>query len=89
MASLATLTIADTLEDLASWVIPRAVPAPYHRYLVTGFLVSLITLPGLIATVLVYATGKPFGDGETRCRKCGYILYKLDVPRCPECLERI
>ncbi len=29
------------------------------------------------------------GDGETRCRKCGYILRGLSEPRCPECGERI
>ena len=25
------------------------------------------------------------GAGETRCRKCGYILRGLSEPRCPEC----
>ncbi len=28
-------------------------------------------------------------DGETLCRKCGYILRGLTVPRCPECGEAI
>ncbi|MBN1858453.1 hypothetical protein JW848_04530 [Candidatus Bipolaricaulota bacterium] len=28
-------------------------------------------------------------DGETRCRKCGYILRGISEPRCPECGERI
>ena len=28
-------------------------------------------------------------DGETRCRKCGYILRGITEPRCPECGERI
>ena len=28
-------------------------------------------------------------DGETRCRKCDYILRGLTEPRCPECGERI
>ena len=26
---------------------------------------------------------------ETRCRKCGYILYGITEPRCSECGERI
>lgn len=29
------------------------------------------------------------GDGETRCRKCKYILRGLSEPRCPECGEPI
>jgi glutamine amidotransferase PdxT len=28
-------------------------------------------------------------DGETRCRKCQYILRGISEPRCPECRERI
>jgi uncharacterized paraquat-inducible protein A len=28
-------------------------------------------------------------DGETRCRKCHYILRGITEPRCPECGERI
>ena len=29
------------------------------------------------------------GNGETRCRKCRYILKGITEPRCPECGERI
>lgn len=29
------------------------------------------------------------GEGETRCRKCRYILKGLSAPRCPECGEPI
>ena len=32
---------------------------------------------------------KVFTDGETRCRKCHYILKGIRDPRCPECGERI
>ena len=32
---------------------------------------------------------KVFTDGETRCRKCQYILKGISEPRCPECGERI
>jgi hypothetical protein len=28
-------------------------------------------------------------DGETRCRRCGYILRGISEPRCPECGEVI
>ena len=33
--------------------------------------------------------GRPRSDGETRCRKCGYILRGISEPRCPECGEQI
>jgi len=32
---------------------------------------------------------KMLTDGETRCRKCHYILKGIREPRCPECGERI
>ena len=32
---------------------------------------------------------KLFLDGETRCRKCGYILRGISEPRCSECGEKI
>lgn len=55
----------------------------------------VITLPGLLVTVLVTTfmvrrrVMRQQGDGETRCRKCDYILRGLTDPRCPECGERI
>ena len=36
---------------------------------------------------LRYGPKRP--DGETRCRKCGYILRGITEPRCPECGEKI
>ena len=30
-----------------------------------------------------------YGDKETRCRKCGYILRGITEPKCSECGERI
>ena len=33
--------------------------------------------------------GRRHGGGETRCRKCGYILRGITEPRCSECGERI
>ena len=44
-----------------------------------------VLVPGLIASVLVYATGKPFIDAERRCRACDYIFRGLTEPRCLEC----
>jgi rubrerythrin len=39
--------------------------------------------------VLTRRYGPKVRDGETRCRKCGYILRGITEPRCPECGERI
>ena len=55
-----------------------------------------IMLPCIIVAVWVEARPqyelrmwKHPSDGETRCRKCGYILRSISEPRCPECGERI
>ena len=54
------------------------------------FLLSLFLTGPVVATVLVHMlTPKERLDGETRCRKCGYILKGLTEPRCSECGERI
>jgi len=50
--------------------------------------------PAIIAGLVTYHmltrhySDRPPG-GETRCRKCGYILRGITEPRCPECGERI
>lgn len=55
----------------------------------------LICLPAILVAFIVYGLltrvlGSGAGaDGETRCRKCGYILRGISAPRCPECGERI
>lgn len=36
-----------------------------------------------------YLGPRSIHDGETRCRKCDYILRGISEPRCPECGERI
>ena len=51
-------------------------------------------VPAAIITLAAYALAtRLFGakphDGETRCRKCDYILRGITEPRCPECGERI
>ena len=53
------------------------------------FILAFLVGP-IIATVLAHMlTPKEWLDGETRCRKCGYILKGLTEPRCSECGERI
>ncbi len=45
---------------------------------------------GCVVTVLVYSfILTPRDDGETRCRRCGYILKGLSKPECSECGEVI
>ena len=54
-----------------------------------------VCLPLALLAILIYAVlTHRFGpdvtaDGETRCRKCGYILRGIPEPRCSECGERI
>lgn len=64
----------------------------------TGILFSLHFYPALFAVALSAAACLGWvmvtrqyarGDGETRCRKCRYILRGLSEPVCPECGTRI
>lgn len=63
----------------------------------TGWLmVAFRYIPACLIALLVYALltrychpKRQFLDGETRCRKCQYILRGISEPRCPECGERI
>ena len=49
-----------------------------------------VILPCQLLTVVMYRLlGKERIDGETRCRRCGYILRGITEPRCPECGEGI
>jgi len=50
---------------------------------------SFLAGPTATAVLLHMLTPKERLDGETRCRKCGYILKGLTEPRCSECGERI
>jgi hypothetical protein len=63
-----------------------------------GELVTIIVcfcLPSLLAVILFSAVVRREvsrevpGDGQTHCRKCGYILRGLQEPRCSECGEPI
>ena len=51
-----------------------------------GWIVLSITFTACACVGWVLVSIAAFrGDGETRCRKCGYILKGLSEPRCPEC----
>ena len=60
------------------------------------FLISRLMLPGVIAAAgasliaIDYERGRDWpDDGQTRCRKCAYILKGITEPICPECGEKI
>lgn len=48
-----------------------------------------LSIVGLVLLAILPKVGNAPSDGETRCRKCGYILRGITEPRCPECGERI
>ena len=54
-----------------------------------GWFIPLFCLVLLAYGLLTRLYGPANFDGETRCRKCGYILKGISEPRCPECGERI
>jgi len=54
----------------------------------------ILVFPGMATAIAIYGLltrfwGAQVIDGETHCRKCGYILRGLREPRCSECGERI
>lgn len=61
-----------------SWSVPPT-------YL--AFAITVTAVASLAWTLVCISHAR--GDGETRCRSCGYILRGLTEPRCPECGERI
>ena len=82
--ALVALTGALCWHRVAGWIdeaARRAVPAGVGH--LSHAMIADCVLLGAVAT--------PAGrrHGETRCRKCGYILRGLIEPRCPECGERI
>ena len=87
VSCLASLVIALPISGLVQAGLRRH--APIAMVNITGIvLYSLVT--ACLALVVYSGTGrKGPEDGETRCRKCGYILRGITEPRCPECGERI
>ena len=67
-----------------SIVLKLAVNAACFYFLPT--LLLGLTVYGLVTR---WSGGDMPHDGETHCRKCGYVLRGISEPRCPECGERI
>jgi len=69
-------------------------PQWLHRPLAIVVLAASQHLPFGIVTLGLFGLLTRFWstrqlDGETRCRKCGYILRGITEPRCSECGEKI
>jgi hypothetical protein len=76
---------------LDDFVLPiyKLVGQPIGSSILYFFPISVvaITIYGLLTRY--FHPRKSFLDGETRCRKCGYILRGITEPRCSECGEKI
>ena len=72
------------------WKLPQNF-RPLQVVITVGSVASLVIIPVVIYGILTrrFHPKKHFLDGETRCRKCGYILRGITEPRCSECGERI
>jgi hypothetical protein len=78
----------DALNELAPSYRSRV-----HRPLDVIDRILAVVLPLAAIAVAVFLglsrQMRPREGGETRCRRCGYILRGISEPRCPECGERI
>lgn len=72
------------IQEATAWAMPWA-STNLWEWVTEIACISSAIAPSVFVAVLIYGLGKPFGDTETRCRQCGYILKGLTVPRCPEC----
>lgn len=90
IACLASWAAGVVLVIMVTLLAPAGVTSVFIQllpYLVMSTMVAAaLTVYGLLTRR--YYARRPF-DGETRCRRCGYILRGISEPRCPECGERI
>jgi uncharacterized paraquat-inducible protein A len=68
--------------------------ASFRTYSLVVLVIISATIPSTVALACwAFLTRRfpptPTPDGETRCRKCGYILRGISEPRCSECGEVI
>ncbi len=61
---------------------------PLGEVMMVVVVVAMITA-GTYVVLTALLRSDEFGDNETRCRKCGYILKGIPEPRCSECGEKI
>jgi hypothetical protein len=94
-------TVAIVVGTLPYVVFVASSPSPPRLFkMVQRYLGELPTIwlvlvfPGIATAITAYGLltrfwGAQVTDGETHCRKCGYILRGIPEPRCSECGERI
>ena len=83
------VTIGTMIVAIAGYVLVRRRVGATERLFALFGLIMVFASPTLAAVLAHLLTPKDRLDGETRCRKCGYILKGLTEPRCSECGERI
>ena len=76
------------MEPLA-YLLPGCVADRGFAVLADLVALGILAVPGMVVGIVLYAHLRVPGGGQTRCRKCGYILRGLTEPRCPECGEHI
>ncbi len=96
VASAAEQNYLAWLSTLGNTMLPPLsyVPSSWEYLRNTLIMASVIILPpSLLACILAFAIyhfiPSSKDGGETRCRKCGYILKGLSKPECSECGEVI
>ena len=68
----------------ASWVLWE-----WRIAIGVALFVPAILIAFAVYGVLTRYFGPMYGDAETRCRNCGYILRGISEPVCPECGTQI
>ncbi len=72
-----------SLASTAPWWHTFVIAAAYEGVYV------LALCPLSVLTFALLSRARATDDGETHCRRCGYILRGLSQARCPECGETV
>jgi hypothetical protein len=86
LGSLAFVPLA--LPDNRAYLGPGRGPEPFEIIL---FAVLIVLAGGMLCRVVAWASHDKVDGGPrvelSKCEHCGYLLYGLTEPRCPECGE--
>ena len=73
------------VQKAAAWITPINIGDSVVWAFIDATVVLILSAPGVIAAVCLYAWQNRLIDGHPRCQECGYILKGLTESRCPEC----